>query len=168
MTRKKRVFKGPKGERSLKPGGGGGGKRAFPMNRAAACARKTITLLFLLSLAVMPGLFVLWAQEAYDKGPDVITLKDYDMGSGPVTFTHIDHGNTGEVGATCWDCHHKVVKGTTPGKCSECHKSNESDDGTPSYIHAFHRQCIGCHTEEIKQGNSEVLITCDSCHIPDK
>lgn len=159
MTRKKSLSKGPLGNLA-------GERRAFLITRAAAYARKAATLLFILLLATMPGLFILKAQEAYDKGPEVINLKDYDIGSGPVTFTHIDHGNTGDVKATCWDCHHKAVKGTTPGKCSECHKSTESEDGTPSYTQSFHRLCIGCHTEEIKKGNSEVMITCDSCHIP--
>ncbi|MBN1571801.1 MAG: cytochrome c3 family protein [Deltaproteobacteria bacterium] len=115
--------------------------------------------------ASLLGIVVSRAQKAVDEGPEVITLKDYAVTEEAVTFTHKNHGKTGEVGADCLTCHHTSNRLVTPGKCSECHKVKEEED-VLNHHQAFHMLCIGCHKKEIVAGNEKLNLTCDSCHVP--
>lgn len=140
------------------------GARYFRLCKHSAIKGLFILALFFFMLTI--GSLLSLVAEATDSGPDVITLKDFEVGARPVTFIHRDHGSTGEVGARCETCHHDTPENTTPAKCSKCHKASE-ENGIPPDIEAFHILCILCHTEEIKGGNSEVSIECISCHNPE-
>ena len=106
------------------------------------------------------------AQGDASAGSALITLDQYDHGTGPVTFIHEDHGSSGASTPSCRSCHHTSNLGETPPACGECHVSHPSDD-TPSILAAFHLQCVGCHVREIGDGNVSVEVTCGSCHRSD-
>jgi hypothetical protein len=142
--------------------------RDRPSGGAAKLVGRSRGILFistLLFLASLLGGVVSHAQKKVDEGPEVITLEDYAVTEEAVTFTHKNHGKTGEVGADCMTCHHTSNKFETPGKCSECHKAKEEEE-VLSHHQAFHVQCIGCHKEEIVAGVEALNLTCESCHVP--
>lgn len=81
-----------------------------------------------------------------------------------VIFPHEDH--MGEL--DCLACHHRfqegenvldeeeLYEGNPEILCMSCHDDQQGMD----LATAFHRQCIGCHTQE-KQGP----VLCAKCHV---
>jgi len=62
----------------------------------------------------------------------------------------------------CQGCHHNTPVSKTPPKCGHCHGQpfNEINPFIPGQMGAYHRQCIGCHTEMgIKKP-----MGCTECH----
>ena len=142
--------------------------RGHPFNGAVKpgkCVKGVLLISTIVFIASLFGIVVSHAQKTVDQGPEIITLKDYAVTEEAVTFTHKNHGKTGEVGADCLTCHHTSNKYVTPGKCSECHKVKEEGE-VLNHHQAFHMLCIGCHKKEIIAGNEVVNLTCDSCHVP--
>ncbi|MBN1881487.1 MAG: cytochrome c3 family protein [Deltaproteobacteria bacterium] len=126
----------------------------------------TLTIGIVIAAAIAFGWALTLAQGDAGSGSALITLDEYDRGTGPVTFIHEEHGATGTSPPSCRMCHHTSNLGETPPACGECHVSHPNDD-TPSTLAAFHLSCVGCHVREIKEGNSSVEITCTSCHRSD-
>jgi len=124
------------------------------------------TICVVVTAALAFGWALTLAQGDAGAGSALITLDQYDRGTGPVTFIHEDHGSTGASTPSCRTCHHTSNLGETPPACGECHISHPNDD-TSSTLAAFHLSCVGCHVEEIKNGNTMVEITCESCHRSD-
>jgi hypothetical protein len=145
-------------------------EKTRPFSGAAKIGKRLKNVLLFSTVVLLASLFgivISHAQKAVDEGPAVITLEDYAVSEEAVTFTHKNHGKSGEVGADCMTCHHKSNKFVTPGKCSECHKVEEVDE-VLNHTQAFHMLCIGCHKKEIIAGSEAVNLTCDSCHVSKK
>jgi len=125
-----------------------------------------LTMFIAVTAALAFGWVVTLAQGDVGAGSALITLDQYDRGTGPVTFIHEDHGSSGASAPSCRTCHHTSSLGETPPACGECHVSHPDDD-TPSTLAAFHLLCVECHVREIRDGNNSVELTCESCHRSD-
>ena len=134
--------------------------------RAKRPGMMILTICAVVTCALAFGWVLTLAQGDAGAGSALITLDQYDRGTGPVTFIHEDHGSSGTTVPSCRTCHHTSVLGETPPACGECHVSHPDDD-TPSTLAAFHIKCVGCHVGEIAGGNISVKITCESCHRAD-
>jgi formate dehydrogenase maturation protein FdhE len=116
----------------------------------------------LTAAALAVGLLVSRAAEVTTV-PEQITLTPYNRTAGVVTFTHKDHGSMGEKAPNCAFCHHTTPWDRTPEKCSNCHKAVD-EAGVPGDETAFHKLCVGCHSDEINRGNKRLTLRCDACH----
>jgi len=134
---------------------------------AVSGKKKTGVSILTICVVVISALAFGWvltlAQGDAGAGSALITLDQYDRGTGPVTFIHENHGSSGTSNPSCRTCHHTSNLGETPPACGECHVSHPSDD-TPSSLSAFHLLCVDCHVREIAGGSNTVKITCESCH----
>lgn len=87
----------------------------------------------------------------------------------PVQFPHGKHFE-GSLG--CKDCHHQysngknildeglLVSGNNGMKCAACHNSRTGIN----LMRAYHTQCIGCHTKNVKAGEKAGPRLCGECH----
>lgn len=118
----------------------------------------------------------LMAQEAQEP-PDevVINNEGYRQDKkGPVTLSHANHVDLYEV--SCEECHHYYIdedgvwndwaEGEPINKCAACHPATGSTEDAKSLLIAYHRNCIGCHREVVKEGISEDAPQrrCFDCH----
>ena len=90
----------------------------------------------------------------------------------PVPFSHDLHMGLYE----CLACHHDfedgvnvldeddLVEGDPAVLCASCHNGETDLDRREAY----HRQCIGCHIDERKAGQSSAPELCGSCHLPER
>lgn len=88
----------------------------------------------------------------------------------PVAFPHELHMGLYE----CLDCHHafedgtnildedELYEGNEDVKCAACHGPGDN----PDLQQAFHYQCMRCHIEVRKSGETSGPELCGSCHIP--
>ena len=116
--------------------------------------------------------------------PDDIVLDDQSVfisRSRPaVAFPHIQHIDA-EI--ECSDCHHRFKDGENivdeaeleedaEGiRCASCHKSEPNFQFAPdldrsrrTLQQAYHRMCIGCHRQELKDNKKAGSVTCGGCH----
>lgn len=123
--------------------------------------KKTLLMLSLVSLVVVPLLGALHAQE------DIKALSDpafVTVRRGPVPFQHDKHNEKAKI-TDCKTCHHLYKNGkldesgdSAGTKCSECH-TVKGDKGAMPLTRAYHRQCENCH----KKANAGP-VTCGECH----
>jgi hypothetical protein len=114
------------------------------------------------------GLSLALAQE------EVINLSgdaDTARQRAPVAFSHELHMGLYE----CLDCHHKyengenvldedeLIEDSPEISCAGCHDDGASIDRQ----RAFHRQCMGCHIEVRKAGETSGPEMCGACHLPE-
>lgn len=83
-----------------------------------------------------------------------------------VFFDHDAHLDYGEIDQECSTCHHvyengKIQEGESSEdmSCSDCHSVTPRKKGSTSLMNAYHKQCIGCHTEAEKGP-----LMCGECH----
>ena len=100
--------------------------------------------------------------------PDALTLAPALEGPQhrpSVKFPHAAH----QQNQDCTACHHYYDNGRNawtadkPTTCADCHKSGgQSKLGLQS---AFHRQCLGCHTQLARAKQNSGPRTCGACHV---
>lgn len=93
--------------------------------------------------------------------PDKPVRLMYPSVAGNVLFDHATHASIPGYAVNCSDCHHDLEgdDSGTPETCGACH-SEEGDADVPKRADAFHKQCIGCHTQ-FGAGPE----ACASCHV---
>jgi hypothetical protein len=88
-----------------------------------------------------------------------------------VQFNHEQH--MAAVKDECKDCHHVsrggqlVYEEGEEKPCAECHKVKDQGK-MPGLMHAFHKNCQGCHKEDRKKGEKTGPVTCGGCHVKAK
>ncbi len=84
----------------------------------------------------------------FNKGPEVVDIKEMSDKYTDVVFSHKIHSQMSEMSIGCTDCHHYNTTGPVLN-CRECHEQNRSreDVSVPDLKAAFHRQCMGCHKQ---------------------
>ena len=66
---------------------------------------------------------------------------------------------------TCWACHaHGDEKPKLIDASPEFTPEGESDPLTLNAEEAFHRNCIGCHTEAVAKRKAKAPTNCNECH----
>lgn len=93
--------------------------------------------------------------------PDKPIRMMYRSVAGNVLFDHASHASIPGYGINCSDCHHDLEgdDSGTPEACGACH-GEEGDADVPKRTDAFHKQCIGCHSE-FGAGPE----ACAACHV---
>ncbi|MBC2717606.1 MAG: cytochrome c3 family protein [Desulfobacteraceae bacterium] len=89
----------------------------------------------------------------------------------PVAFPHDMH----MANFDCEACHHKyddkmnnvidtmeLYSGNPDIMCASCHTS----ETTLHTRRAYHRQCVGCHNEQIIMNQASAPTMCNECHRP--
>jgi c(7)-type cytochrome triheme protein len=89
-----------------------------------------------------------------------------------VTFSHDLHMGLYE----CLECHHDykdavnvlneddLEEGNPAIRCSNCHNGQADLDQQKAY----HRQCMGCHIDARKAGQTSGPEMCGACHRPER
>jgi len=89
--------------------------------------------------------------EALDpeSGPDEVVLDQLENLYVPVLFDHAAHARMVEMDQGCETCHHFTPPNTPHPSCRECHPVSiqHEDLAQPGLKGAYHRQCMGCHTD---------------------
>ena len=70
----------------------------------------------------------------------------------------------GDKDTLCKGCHHNSPRLAKPPRCGSCHGKpfDENDLFKPGLMAAYHRQCMGCHTE--MKIEKPVAVNCTGCH----
>ncbi len=73
-----------------------------------------------------------------------------------------------QPGTMCQGCHHNSPSAAKPPKCASCHMKPVDKQALhrPGLMAAYHRQCMGCHTEMGIEKPSNV--DCTGCHLEKK
>ncbi|MBD3288692.1 hypothetical protein GF337_07820 [candidate division KSB1 bacterium] len=95
-----------------------------------------------------------------DKSPDYIILDELEDLYEPVRFSHKIHADMAYMLGGCVSCHHFTPTNQSHPPCKECHDPEVLHENIkqPGLKGAYHRQCIGCHSEW--SGETD----CDICH----
>lgn len=106
-----------------------------------------------------------------DLGPDVVMLDQVKGCYGTVRFEHLLHAKMSSIAGGCVNCHHdakdhvqKSGEGPSTGPvirpCRTCHEPNSVivTGDIPGLKGAYHRQCLGCHTNWTHEN------ACGFCH----
>jgi Ni/Fe-hydrogenase subunit HybB-like protein len=93
-------------------------------------------------------------------GPDVVSLKELQDLYVPVRFDHRAHATMSDMSGGCENCHHYNEPGQPIAACKACHPAEilHEDISQPGLKGAYHRQCLGCHTEWDRD------TACEVCH----
>ena len=94
-------------------------------------------------------------------GRSVMVLDELESVYDPVYFSHGVHAQMSEMKGGCENCHHFVPPSAGHPSCKECHTPEGRRNGKvqPGLKAAYHRQCMGCHTEWDTEAHCEV------CHV---
>ena len=124
--------------------------------------KKTIIWATLIILAAI------WPSQGAlgDDQDSVFNLDAFPSRERPVAVfdhdAHLEYPNIQE----CYVCHHlyedgKLVEEESSDDmyCIDCHALDESQDGAPRLLMAYHKRCQGCHEQE-----SKGPLTCGECH----
>jgi len=78
----------------------------------------------------------------------------------PVHFNHSKHALMSTMSGGCENCHHFIPPSSGHPACKECHSPDPTRNGTaqPGLKAAYHRQCLGCHTDW------DTEASCEFCH----
>lgn len=111
------------------------------------------------------------AQPSPDLGPEVVMLDQVRGCYGTVRFEHLLHAQMSNISGGCVNCHHDAddkVEGaevaTSSGPvirpCRTCHEvtSVVVTGDKPGLRGAYHRQCLGCHSDWTHEN------ACGFCH----
>ncbi len=92
--------------------------------------------------------------------PDIVILDALEDLYVPVRFNHKAHSDMVTMASGCETCHHFTPEGQPHAKCISCHPQDiiHEDIAQPGLKGAYHRQCLGCHTEWDKD------TACEVCH----
>ena len=124
-------------------------------------------LIFSLVLGILLATSLAWSQEEKVQ-EGIMDLKSRAFGKlhrQPVRFDHYLHENI----LRCRVCHHDFIvfsnrnegKGS---KCASCHKKQLNKDIPVPLLMAFHKNCIGCHENNISWGRKSGPVMCGECH----
>ncbi len=86
---------------------------------------------------------------AADLGPEIVILDQLEDLYVAVRFDHHAHAAMVDMGEGCETCHHFSPPNSPHPSCRECHPANiQHEDLTqPGLKGAYHRQCMGCHSD---------------------
>ena len=103
--------------------------------------------------------------ELVELGPDLVEIARSEVFGSldrpAVAFQHEQHVEKLE-GEDCTVCHEKDAEGAlVPSFARDL-------DDAGDLMDAFHDQCIGCHRERVKEGDSAGPRSCGGCHVHDK
>jgi hypothetical protein len=78
----------------------------------------------------------------------------------PVRFNHLAHATMAGMDQGCEACHHFTPPNSDHPECQSCHSREcvHEDISQPGLKGAYHRQCLGCHTEWDRE------TQCEICH----
>lgn len=95
-----------------------------------------------------------------DLGPSVVILDELENLYVPVRFDHLAHAKMVDMSGGCETCHHLTPPNSEHPACKECHPVEivHEDLSQPGLKGAYHRSCMGCHTE----WDSDTA--CEICH----
>jgi hypothetical protein len=84
-----------------------------------------------------------------DLGPNVVILDDLEDLYVPVRFDHKAHATMSGMMSGCETCHHFTPPNSDHPECKECHPVEimHEDLSQPGLKGAYHRQCMGCHSD---------------------
>lgn len=108
---------------------------------------------------------------AFAQGHVTLSLAEQGMSQRfPVEFDHAIHlAKMGDD--SCKDCHHgrhgdqvNYQPGDEEKRCSDCHKAAD-EGGMPGVMHAFHKNCEGCHARERAGHKQSGPVACGECHV---
>lgn len=86
------------------------------------------------------------------QGPEAVILDELQKVEDlyvPVRFNHATHAHMSSTVEGCQMCHHYTEKGAIPASCKSCHPVDiiHENIAQPGLKGAYHRQCVGCHTQ---------------------
>lgn len=110
-------------------------------------------------LFVCPRGSIITIHQLPEETPKTFLLDELSSKYLPVLFSHKSHAQMIEMTGSCESCHHYNTIGPILS-CSNCHEKSRvrNDISKPDLMAAFHRQCIGCHSEWNSKND------CNSCH----
>ncbi len=97
--------------------------------------------------------------HSLSEAPDTVLLDELVAEYLPIQFDHKLHARMAGMNDNCSSCHHYSPKGEIPA-CRTCHPKDaaSASDAQPDLRTAYHRQCLGCHSQWANQA------LCDVCH----
>jgi len=98
-----------------------------------------------------------------EEAPGIFVLDQLSSKYLPTIFSHKSHAQMIQMTGSCESCHHYNTLGPILS-CTNCHESTRlrTDLSKPDLMAAYHRQCIGCHSDWNSKND------CNSCHLPKK
>jgi hypothetical protein len=90
----------------------------------------------------------------------ITKLTDLSNQSALASYFHRDEATV------CAGCHHHapLQRRTKTPQCSACHMNRQqTEDGTPALLGAYHQQCLGCHGQMARSG-MKLPQNCTGCH----
>ena len=96
-------------------------------------------------------------------GPEIVILDKLQAIEDlyvPVRFNHKTHAHMSSSVEGCQMCHHFNQPNMQPESCKACHPTDiiHENIAQPGLKGAYHRQCIGCHTQWDRN------TACEICH----
>lgn len=95
------------------------------------------------------------------EGPEIVVLNELVNRYNPVVFSHKLHAEMSEMSGGCSSCHHYNTTGPVLA-CNTCHEAKRfrEDISKPDLSAAYHRQCVNCHRQWMRE------TECNHCHEP--
>ncbi|MEZ5065368.1 MAG: cytochrome c3 family protein [bacterium] len=92
--------------------------------------------------------------------PGIVILDQLEDLYVPVRFDHATHARMTRFSGDCTACHHYSPTDEEPPACRSCHpvEIQHEDLAQPGLKGAYHRQCLGCHSEW------DADTKCELCH----
>ncbi|MCK9996609.1 MAG: hypothetical protein KAH56_10085 [Candidatus Krumholzibacteria bacterium] len=92
-------------------------------------------------------------------GQKIMIMDELEKVYDPVYFNHEKHAQMSGMSNGCVECHHFMPSSAGHPACKECHVAeNLHSKIEPGLKAAYHRQCMGCHTEW------DTETHCEFCH----
>jgi len=92
-------------------------------------------------------------------GQQIMVMDELEKVYDPVYFNHERHAQMSAMSNGCVECHHFMPPSAGHPACKECHVAdNLHSKIEPGLKAAYHRQCMGCHTEW------DTETHCEFCH----
>lgn len=100
------------------------------------------------------------ATSPVSESPDVVILDELENLYVPVRFNHKLHAKMAGMADGCQMCHHYQDISKELSSCKSCHPTDiiHENLAQPGLKGAYHRQCLGCHTQWDKE------TACEICH----
>ncbi len=92
-------------------------------------------------------------------GLKIMVMDEMEKVYDPVYFNHEKHAQMSAMSNGCVECHHFMPPSAGHPACKECHVPESLHSKIqPGLKAAYHRQCLGCHTEW------DTETHCEFCH----